>query len=199
MDLDVRMKDYESRYNYRVMSRGVFAIRLDGKNFSKLTKKLDKPFDDDFSYAMNQTAIALCEEFNPKLAYTQSDEITLIFNTTNPDSQVVFGGKVQKLVSISAAVATAKFNEIRNKQYFDEILVDGLLSDDFSLEFPKQATFDARVIELPNEMEAFNNVLWRQQDATKNSISMVAQSEFSHGKPTSELHENRRASVREQL
>ena len=39
--------------------------------------------------------------------------------------------------------------------------------------------FDARAFILPRE-EVCNYFIWRQQDATRNSIQMVAQSNFSH-------------------
>ena len=187
--LSERMKGYEDIYKFKVVPRTVFALRLDGKNFSKYTKNLTKPFDKDFSDAMDQTAIALAEELNPSFLYTQSDEITLIFANTNPESDVIFDGKIQKLVSISAAIATAKFNEVRNNQYIKSLVDRGgdmtsletlymELAEEFS--FPKQAYFDSRVIPLPNVDEAFNNVLCRQRDATKNSISMAADTVYSH-------------------
>lgn len=41
------------------------------------------------------------------------------------------------------------------------------------------ALFDARAFVLPED-EVVNYFIWRQQDATRNSIQMVAQSVFSH-------------------
>lgn len=99
-----------------------------------------------------------------KLVHHQSDEITLLL--TNYDkltTQSWFENNLQKIVSISASLATAKFNEEIQKVYPDKPL----------------ATFDARAWVLPHD-EVANYFLWRQQDATKNSISMVAQAHFRH-------------------
>ena len=116
--LETRMKSYEKAYKYVLTPRSYVILRLDGKNFSKYTKDLEKPFDLDLSDAMNQTAMALCDEFNGKFAYTQSDEISiLITEIGNIDAQPQFANSLQKLCSLSASVATAKFNEVRNQQY----------------------------------------------------------------------------------
>ena len=41
------------------------------------------------------------------------------------------------------------------------------------------AMFDSRIFSLPRE-EVCNYIYWRQLDATRNSIQMVGQSQFSH-------------------
>lgn len=189
--LSDRMKDYERSFKYILTPMSYVIIRLDGKNFSKYTKKLDKPFDVDLSDAMNQTAVAICDEFNAKLGYTQSDEISILLTDIgNLDAQPIFGGSLQKLCSLSASVATAKFNEIRNKQFLMERFIrdsDVSKSDIISKEMfgdvvdlPKQAFFDARVFIVPNANEVANYMIWRQQDATRNSVSMAGQAQFSH-------------------
>jgi len=185
-----RMKEYEGAYKYKLTPRSYIIIRLDEKNFSKYTKNLEKPFDTDLSDAMNQTAVAVCEEFNGKFAYTQSDEISvLITDVGNIEAQPMFGGSLQKLCSLSASVATAKFNEVRNKQYLmnmmleSEIPMEELIKNQMYgdiVDFPKQAFFDARVFIVPSATEAINHMIWRQQDATRNSISMAGQANFSH-------------------
>lgn len=57
----------------------------------------------------------------------------------------------------------------------------------------KMPTFDGRVWQIPNEAEGANVFLWRELDATKNSISMAAQSVYSdnqlHGKISEEKQE----------
>ena len=150
MDLETRFKRYERSYKTLLTPRSYVIIRLDGKNFSKYTKGLVKPFDVDLSDAMNKTAAALVEEFNAKMAYTQSDEISLLITEIGGgvDAQPMFGNSLQKLCSLSASVATAAFNEVRNLQYAQNY--DGM--DD--MVFPNQAFFDARVFIVPDREEA---------------------------------------------
>jgi tRNA(His) 5'-end guanylyltransferase len=107
-----RMKDYESCYNFKIPNRSYVIIRLDGKGFSKYTKMFDKPFDDILSNVMDAATVELCKYLNPLFAYTQSDEISLVFSTIeNIDADLPFDGKVQKLCSISASKVTAAFNK----------------------------------------------------------------------------------------
>jgi len=170
MGLATRIKEfYEDRTKVFLNRRTITIIRLDGKSFSKLTKPLNKPFDDGFSDDMDATAVYLCENIQgAKFAYTQSDEISVVltdFDTLESDAW--FDYNVQKMVSVSASLATAKFNQLRmfreqgNPNY-------------------KLACFDARVFQVPNIDEMFNAILQRQQDCTRNSISMAASALYSH-------------------
>jgi tRNA(His) 5'-end guanylyltransferase len=196
MDLNKRMKQYEACYKTIITPRSYVIIRLDGKNFSKYTGKLVKPFDEDFSTAMDETAMALCDYFNAKFAYTQSDEISLLITDIggNVESQPELGNVLQKLCSLTASVATAKFNEVRNLQYLKKMIPS---MDDNSLEgrdpveilmdineatskFTKQGFFDSRVFVVPSLDEVMNHMIWRQQDATKNSISMASHALLGH-------------------
>lgn len=181
MDLNKRMKLYEGCYKTVITPRSYIIIRLDGKNFSKYTKGLEKPFDVKLSDAMNETAVALCKEFNAKFAYTQSDEISLVITdiSDNPDSQPILGNVLQKLCSLTASVATAKFNEIRNMQFLDSLIKD-IEPLECLPQLPKQAYFDARVFVVPNADEVINHMIWRQQDATRNSVSMAAHALLGH-------------------
>ena len=178
MDLHKRMKLYEGCYKTIITPRSYVIIRLDGKNFSKYTNKLNKPFDSDFSHAMDETAIALCDYFNAKFAYTQSDEISLVITEIGGDveAQPQFGNSLQKLCSLTSSVATAKFNEVRFLQYL-ETQHKIKLGD---IDVPKPAYFDSRVFVVLNEMEVANHMIWRQQDATRNSISMAAHELLGH-------------------
>jgi tRNA(His) 5'-end guanylyltransferase len=167
---------------------------LDGKGFSKYTKKLNKPFDDGFSEDMDATAAFLCENIQGvKFAYTQSDEISLIltdFDTNETDAW--FDNNIQKMVSISASMATAKFNQLRMIRQFAEQtkwaaearaelakdwLRDGHVytgkPEDMVSNF-NPAMFDARVFQVPTVDEMINAMIFRQQDATRNSVSMAA-------------------------
>jgi len=192
MDLNKRMKQYEGCYKTIITPRSYVIIRLDGKNFSKYTKGLDKPFDEGFTDAMHKTALKLCEYFNAKFAYTQSDEISLLITDIggNNNTQPELGNVLQKLCSLTASVATARFNEVRNIQY----LMEDANMDPMGPPLPNNtAYFDSRVFVVPNEDEVFNHMLWRQQDASKNSVSMAAHTHLGHNatmnKSTSEKQE----------
>lgn len=166
MNLSDRMKEfYEDRTKQFLMRRMITIIRLDGKGFSKFTKGLEKPFDDGFSDDMDATAVYLCENIQgAKFAYTQSDEISVILTDfDNLETSAWFDYNVQKMVSIAASLATAKFNQLR--AFRGET---------------KLAQFDARVFQVPSVNEMTNYVLWRQQDCTRNSISMAASANFPH-------------------
>lgn len=161
--LGSRMKQYENAFRFYLPKRLPVIIRIDGTHFHTYTKGMQKPFDVELTEAFWETAKFLGENImGCKLIYHQSDEISLLL--TNYDkltSESWFDNNLQKLVSVSASLATAKFNEIM---------------------FPKTgklATFDSRAWILPMN-EVVNYFLWRQQDATKNSISMVAQANFHH-------------------
>jgi tRNA(His) 5'-end guanylyltransferase len=166
MNLSDRMKEfYEDRTKQFLMRRMITIIRLDGKGFSKFTKGLNKPFDDGFSDDMDATAVYLCENIQgAKFAYTQSDEISVILTDfDNLETSAWFDYNVQKMVSIAASLATARFNQLR--AFRGET---------------KLAQFDARVFQVPSVNEMTNYVLWRQQDCTRNSISMAASANFPH-------------------
>ncbi|WP_396137105.1 tRNA(His) guanylyltransferase Thg1 family protein [Bacillus sp. AG4(2022)] len=160
-----RMKVYENSYRINLPKRMPVILRIDGTHFHTYTRGMSKPFDEDLVNAFWETCTYLAENImGCKVVYHQSDEISLLL--TNYDkltTQSWFDNNLQKLVSVSASMATAKFNEVMRKKYPDKQL----------------ATFDSRAWVIPHD-EVCNYFLWRQQDATKNSISMVAQANFSH-------------------
>ena len=191
-----RMKSYESCYDFRIPDRTYTILRLDGNNFSKYTKMFNKPFDDGLSNVMDMATIELCKHLNPKFAYTQSDEISLMFtDIENIDSELIFDGKIQKLCSISASKVTAAFNKkmlqyLSNFKYSPEELGKKILSGEFD---EIDAMFDARVFIIPDFREVSNYFIWRQQDCTRNSVSMAASANYSHkelnGKSSEEKQE----------
>lgn len=179
MNLGERILEfYEDRTKQFLMKKTITILRLDGKGFSKFTKDLKKPFDDGFSNDMDATAIFLCESIQgAKFAYTQSDEITVVltdFDTLETDAW--FDYNVQKMTSIAASLATAKFNEFRLKRAMNDS-ADNWSSHTVETEF-KLAFFDCRVFQVPNIDEMINTIIWRQQDCTRNSISMAAHAYF---------------------
>lgn len=142
--------------------------RLDGKSFHTFTRGLKRPYDTRLSDLMIDTARYLVEKTHARLGYTQSDEITLHWSLDGlaDGAEYMFGGKYQKLTSVLAAHATAFFNT------------------ELALRIPEKAAalpiFDARVWNIDSHSAVYDNYLWRQDDAIKNSISMAAQAKFSH-------------------
>ncbi len=167
-NLGDRMKMYEAvECDRRLIPTLPIYARIDGRSFSRFTHEMDRPYDAKMSHCMVETTKALVEKTHALIGYTQSDEISLVFYNPDPTSEPLFGGKLHKLTSILASLTTAIFC-IEAAQHWPERVHDLL------------PHFDARVFCLPNETEATNCILWREQDATKNAVSMAARSMFSH-------------------
>lgn len=165
------MKSYELSEAGKTLMPGLPVVaRLDGKNFSKFTKSLDKPFDARFVEAMDEVCRDLFAEFKPDVVYTQSDEITLGWRPVDPErgEQMAFGGRVQKLVSLLAGRASSKF------------------ALEMVARMPAKArsgavpSMDCRLWQFPTLRLAAACFLWREADAAKNSVSMLASSAFAH-------------------
>jgi tRNA(His) 5'-end guanylyltransferase len=180
LSLGDRIKEfYENRTKVYLNRRTITIIRLDGKGFSKFTKNLNKPFDDGFSDDMDATAAFLCENIQgARFAYTQSDEISVVLcDYENQESSAWFDYSVQKMTSIAASLATAKFNQLRLLRTLNESDTNNSL---YLINNLKLAFFDARVFQVPTVDEMVNAMIFRQQDCTRNSISMAASANFSH-------------------
>jgi tRNA(His) 5'-end guanylyltransferase len=179
-DLGDRMKKIEMIEAGRILIPQLpIMARLDGRSFSSFTKGLKRPFDERLTDLMIATTKFLVEETGATVALVQSDEISLCIWNDNYDTEVIFNGRFQKLTSVFASLATYFFNKELPK-YIPE-------------KANKMALFDCRVWNVPNLDEATNCFLWRELDATKNAISMAAQSQFSHkelqGKHGNEMQE----------
>lgn len=166
-DLGDRIKLYESLAcpshflpNFPVL------VRIDGRAFHSFTRGLDKPFDTNLTTLMDSTAAWCVRKTGAKIGYVQSDEITLLLYSDNYESQIFFNGKVQKIISVCASIATA---------FFNKHIADFLPEKTNSL-----VEFDARAFQVPNLIEATNVFLWRELDAVRNSIQMAARSVYSH-------------------
>lgn len=200
-----RMKGYEQNSRITLTRRVPVIIRLDGKAFHTYTRGLKKPFDRVLMTTMQNTMQYLCENIqNCVFGYTQSDEITLVmtdYKTITTDAW--FGNGVQKMCSVAASMATMAFNKffaeefaklaeetaeawnVSNEEYaYLETLENKLF----------KAIFDARVFSIPVD-EVCNCLIWRQQDATRNSIEAVGQANFSHN----ELHKKTCNQIQEML
>lgn len=174
--LGTRLKEaYEKpQTSITLMPNLPIIIRLDGRGFSKFTKPLQRPYDERFLKLMQHVTQSLVKEYNCKIGCTQSDEISLVmFN--NYLTPCVFNGKLQKLISTISSYATAIFYTCFQdffKQTVSEYCEQNSLNN--------LATFDCRIFNVPSIGEATNALYWRYLDCTKNSVSMVAQSQFTH-------------------
>ena len=187
-ELGMRMKEfYEGVPKTRLVRRMPVAIRLDGKAFHTFTRGFQKPFDEVLGRAMRETMKYLCENIQGcVLGYTQSDEITLILvDYQNLNSCAWFDYEVQKMCSIAASMATMAFNKFftKNVNYFEMTHEHDDTINEYCTTLvnaaEKGAMFDARCFNIPKE-EVCNLIYWRQLDATRNSIQMVGQANFSH-------------------
>lgn len=176
MNLADRIKRYEKSCSGKLLPRTPILIRIDGKAFHTYTRGMKKPFDkkliDAMLYAGEMTARQM---MGFKIGYHQSDEFTfLLTDYDKHETQPWFGGKKQKIISVSASFFTAYFNQRMN--------------------IDKLAFFDSRVFNCPKD-DVANVFVWRQQDWTRNSIEMFARSHFSHN----QLHKKNQSQMHEML
>lgn len=201
--LDNRQKRHEHITRTYLPRRTNLMIRTDGRAFSSYTRNCVRPFDIDLMAAMDQTMLALCREIQgAKLGLVQSDEVTIWATdydelTTEP----WFAGNLQKVVSVSAGVATAAFNQVRLQQLAVQMaagrhespsLITPHLSV-YQIGNQPQAHFDSRAWTISELAEVANCLLWRAQDCAKNSLQMLARHHYSHaaleGKSGPEMHD----------
>lgn len=162
-----RMKEYENVTRSYLPRRTYTIIRVDGRSFHNITSNMHKPFDYKLIDVMGLVAIGLCNEIQGSvMAYQQSDEISILCQDfENIHTQAWFRGNLNKIISLSAAHATALFNFYADRE---------------NLNFIGLATFDSRAFTVTSRIEVMNYFIWRQKDAMRNSISMLAHSNFSH-------------------
>lgn len=140
-NLDARMRRLEAYHGLEVLPGLHPVVRVDGRSFTKLTRGMEHPFDIKFHDCMVATATALLVELGGLYAFTESDEISVLL----PPDTDLFGREVEKIVSISAGVASATF----------------------SLELGKAAHFDSRVWVGVSEVDVIDYFRWRQSDASR--------------------------------
>lgn len=195
MTLGERMKEYEKVSRIKLMRRTPVIVHLDGRAFHTWTRGLDRPFDRNLMNIIQKTMLALCEQIQGcVLGYTQSDEITLVLvDYQRMESMAWFDNQVQKLCSVAASIATSAFEKAlheeietldRDAQWYNQNSMLDKETDcwkkaELLIDKQFKANFDARAFNIPIH-EVVNNLIWRQQDATRNSILSVAQSLYSH-------------------
>jgi tRNA(His) 5'-end guanylyltransferase len=202
-ELGNRIKEqYENRTRYFLPRRTFTILRLDGKAFHTYTKGLKKPFDGGLSEDIDNAIIAMLPQIQGVVfAYTQSDEISLLLTDfATPQTDAWFDGNLQKICSVASSIMTAEFNRARmigwmKGQRYQMRNEDGTFNPNRvtgAADVPI-AYFDCRTFTVPDRTEVMNYFRWRQQDCIRNSVSMVAQSNFSHkelhGKSQSDMHE----------
>jgi tRNA(His) 5'-end guanylyltransferase len=183
-----RIKMYENVERKYLTRRLPTIIRVDGEHFHSYTRGFDRPFDLGFIAAMQQTAKQLCENImGAKIAYTQSDEITILLRDDDTlVTQAWFDKNLQKIVSTASSMATYFFNKNIARLYtqglpspvpYDWFHASAGVKKAYSE--GRLAIFDARAFIVPPE-EVMNVFEWRQQDCIRNSIQMIARAHFSH-------------------
>jgi tRNA(His) guanylyltransferase len=169
-----RIKTYERMGNVERLMPGLpVIVRLDGKSFHNYTRSLEKPFCRPLMRCMQECTYSLMQETGAVCGYTQSDEITLVLWQPDWKSQLYFDGKVAKINSVLASMCSVRFN------YVSESLSDCFIRDKNHGRF---AYFDCRCFNVPSLEEGVNVLVWREQDAVRNSIQMLGQHYFSHSK-----------------
>jgi tRNA(His) guanylyltransferase len=167
-----RCKRFESAESGRRALPGIpLLARLDGRAFHTFTRGLARPWDERFAACMTETARTLVRELEPCVAYTQSDEITLLWSVPSAGpQQLPFDGRLQKIASVAAGIASAAFARLADRH------------------LPEKAhllpCFDARVWQVPTRADALDVFVWREADASENSVHMAARAHY----PQSELH-----------
>jgi tRNA(His) guanylyltransferase len=187
--LGSRMKKYEYVTRFSLPPRTYTVLRVDGRAFHTWTRGLARPYDTDFIDCMDAAAISLCEDISgSQFAFVQSDEISVLaVDFADIKSQPWFDGNIQKWASVGAAISGAAFN-FRVSEFM-AFKPSGKLG---ATKKPN-AMFDARVFTIPDFVEVENYFVWRQKDAERNSVTMLAQAYASHkqlqNKNTSQRHE----------
>lgn len=175
-ELGRRIKQYyEDALRIQLPRRTHLVLRIDGRSFHQFTRHLERPYCRPLADALDTAALALCREMTGcRFAYGQSDEYSfLLTDFDNEKSPMWFDGNLQKIVSVSASVFTAAFARA----------------------FPSEAlaSFDCRAMVIPQASEVEKYFIWRQLDASANSLNILASAHYSHaellGKSEAEKHE----------
>jgi hypothetical protein len=119
---------FKEREHQQPRSDQCYTLRLDITGMSTLKQRLvtegtfTSRWDPEFSNIMKAVAHDLTRRYQARWCYTQSDEITLVIAPppNSPRFQHYRGGKLQKLVSLAAArasaVATTLLNHLRERR-----------------------------------------------------------------------------------
>lgn len=164
----IYMKTFEKDIPHQISNDQSFIVRLDGRAFHSFTRGLQKPFSPELRFCMVETAKHLAEKFNAKLAFVQSDEITLLFQYEVGPAEHMFGGKRDKFISLTAAEASVFFNDVIRQNIPEKSYM--------------RPVFDSRIVRCDDSEIPLLNFRWRQMDCVRNAIAMIAQANISHKK-----------------
>ena len=178
-DIGERVKEWESKSESYLDKSLPVIIRLDGRGFSKWTKQVEKPFDFGLHNDFVFVTMKLMDEVGACYAYTSSDEISLVVYSPGEKSQLPFGGRIQKMVSLLSSFCTIEF-----KKALDITFPDNQFD---------AAMFDCRVFNVPSCIGAVDTIKWRELDAMRNSVQLYARTKFSakqlHGLKSVEMRQ----------
>ena len=124
-------------------ARSPLVARADGRGFKKILESCKKPYDMDFARSMVDATVRLFEYsgLTPSLAFTFSDEISLIF------LEAPFSGRVEKIDSVIA----------------------GLLSGALSMALGRVVSMDCRVVSVC-KAEIVEYLTDRQDETWRNHV-----------------------------
>lgn len=176
------VKDIEHTTRRANVNPGYLYIRLDGRGFSKFTKTMIKPYDTRMANCMIETSKKILKSFHADYVYTQSDEISVLFKPRLPENEWMFGGRIDKWLSLVASQTTAFF-------------IQSLLTNGLGDYVEKAPHFDARLCDGLTKTEAADFLKWRADDARRNAIQMLAQHHF----PKKSLHNQNLGILRQRL
>ena len=189
MSLKEKCYAYQQEANYFLNSEKYILAHIDGRSFSKMIKnKFKKPFDDVFINAMNETAIYLCKSVQGCIfAYTQSDEISLIIRKNDPEGDVFFDGRMCKMQSIIASLATSRFTQFMMENILKSIPTCASAENvrDMCIDAVKNSPlyqFDCKVWNVDSANDAMAWILFRNIDCVRNSKQQTAQTYLPHKK-----------------
>ena len=189
MSLKQKCYAYQQEANYFLDSEKYILVHVDGRSFSRLIKnKFKKPFDDEFINAMNETAIYLCKSVQGCIfAYTQSDEISLIIRKNDPEGDVFFGGRMCKMQSIIASLATSRFTQVMMENLLKTVPTCASAENvlDMCIDAVKNSPlyqFDCKVWNVDSANDAMAWILFRNIDCIRNSKQQTAQTYLPHKK-----------------
>lgn len=173
--LEDKCRAQQKAFDYTIDTNKFVLCHIDGRSFSKKIKnKFEKPFDDNFIHMMNEVAVYLCQSIQgAQFAYVQSDEITLVLKKLNPEGDIFFGGRLCKMQSIIASLATSKFMRLMIAYEIAE-------TGDVDVEEGPLYQFDCKVwtVDTPNDVMAW--LLFRNIDCVRNSKQQTAQTYLPH-------------------
>ena len=172
-----RCKNYESIYERYFLPKTPIIIRCDGRAFHTWTKGCQRPFDQQLITCMFESAKEVAKQMQGcRALYAQSDEVTFVLTDDSTlDSQQWFGGRQNKIESVTAAMMTAFFN----KNWMISKYNGSWDTPMMYMNRYNPAIFDARAFQCPVE-DVANVFLWRVKDWERNSLNMFCEQFFSH-------------------